>query len=73
MAVLGLRCCSSFSLVVASGGYFLLARHRLLTAVASLVQHELQGTWASVAVAHELSNCGSWAPEHRLNSCGAPA
>jgi len=59
---------------VASGGYFLLAGRRLLIAVASPVgQHKLKGTWASVAVAHALSNCGSWALEHRLNSCGAPA
>ena len=27
------------------------------------------GTWASVAVAHGLSSCGSWAPERRLSSC----
>ena len=26
---------------------------------------------AAVVMAHELSSCGSWAPEHRLNSCGA--
>ena len=35
--VLGLRCCMGFSLVAASGGYSLVAMHRLLIAVASLV------------------------------------
>ena len=31
------------------------------------------GTQASVVVACGLSSCGSWALEHRLSSCGAPA
>ena len=31
------------------------------------------GVRASVVVAHGLSSCGSWAPEHRLSSCGARA
>ena len=26
--------------------------------------------WASVVSVHGLSNCSSWALEHRLNSCG---
>ena len=37
MAVLSAHCCMGFSLVAASGGYSLVAVHRLLTAVASLV------------------------------------
>ena len=42
-----------------------------LTVVASLVAEDrLEGVWASVVVAHGLSNCGSWA-EHRFNCCGA--
>ena len=46
----------------------------LLIAVASLaVDHGLQGALASVATAFGLSSCSSWAPEHRLNSCGARA
>ena len=28
------------------------------------------GTWASIVVAYGLSNCGSWALECRLSSCG---
>ena len=43
----------------------------LLTAVVSLVEHRLWGSWASVAVALGLSSCRSQALEHRLNSCGA--
>ena len=39
---------------------------RLLIAVASLVEHRLQGTRASVV-------CSSWTLEHRLNSGGARA
>ena len=35
--VLGLRCCSGFSLVAVSRGYSLVAMLRLLTAIASLV------------------------------------
>ena len=37
LAVLGLRCCSGFSLVVASGGYSLFVVLRLLIGMASLV------------------------------------
>ena len=44
---------------------------RLLTAVASLVEHGLQGTWVSVVAAHGLSSCSSWAQEHRFRNCGA--
>ena len=39
-AVLGLCCCAGFSLVAGSGGYSLVAMHRLLIA-----------EWASVVVA----------------------
>ena len=41
LAVLGLRCCVGFSLIVGSRGYPLVAAHRLLIAVASLVEHGL--------------------------------
>ena len=55
LAVLGLRWCLSFSLVVASGGYSLVTVPRLLTAVVSLVvEHRLSGAQASVVVAHGL-------------------
>ena len=37
LAVLGLHCCTGFSLVVVSRGYSLVAMHRLLIVVASLV------------------------------------
>ena len=38
LAVQGLRCCMSFSLLAANRGYSLVAAHRLLIAVASLVE-----------------------------------
>ena len=41
LAVLGLCCCGGFSPVAASGGYSLFAKHRLLTAVVSRVEHGL--------------------------------
>ena len=49
MAVLGLHCCTGFSLAVASRGYSLVAMSELLIAVASLVAK------------HRLSSCGTWA------------
>ena len=57
MAALGHDCCAGFSLVAGSGGYSLVAMRRLLIA-----------EWASVVVAQ--GQCGSWAREHRLSSCG---
>ena len=41
LAVLGLHCCTSFSLVASSGGCSLVTMCRLLTAVVSLVEHGL--------------------------------
>ena len=42
---------------------------RLFTAVASLaVEHRLQGTWASIAVARGLSSCLPGAFDRKLNS-----
>ena len=47
------------------------AVHKLLIAVASLVvERGLRGARASVAAAHGLSSCSSWALEHRLDRCG---
>ena len=66
MVLLSLRCCSSFSLAVASGGYSLVAVCRLLFAVASLVAE--QGSWTC-----GLSRGGAQALEHRLRSWGAQA
>ena len=51
--MLDLCCCVWFSLIAGSWGYCLLLVHGLLIAVASLVvEHRLQGAWASVAVVH---------------------
>ena len=61
LAVLGPRCCAGFSLVVASGGFSLVAVP--LIAVASLIsEHRLCRCG--------LKSCGSWALEQRFNSCG---
>ena len=61
MAVLDLCCCVGSSLIAVC---------RLLIAAASLfAEHRLQGTWASVVVAHVLSSSSSQALQHRLNSC----
>ena len=56
----GLRCCSGFSLVIASGAYSLIA-------VASLVaEHRFWDPPASAVGARGLSSCSFWALEHRL-------
>ena len=55
-----------FSLVAASGGYFLVGVHGLLSAVASPdAEHGPWGSWVSIVAA-------PWLLEHRLSSCGAP-
>ena len=60
-----------FSLVGASGGYFLVVMCGLFIVVASPVaEHRLESTWASVAVVCALSSCGCWTLEPRLSSCG---
>ena len=49
LAVLGLRCCSGFSLVAVSRSYSLVAMCQLLIVVASLVvEHGLWGPWVLV-------------------------
>ena len=46
----------------------------LFILLASLVaEHKLQDAPVSVVAAHEPSRCGSWALEHKFNSCGALA
>ena len=72
--MLGVCCCPGLSPAAGSGGYSLAVWLRLLIVVASFVAEcRLSGVQASVAAAHELSSFGSQAPEHRLNSRGAPA
>jgi len=48
------------SLVVESGSSSPVAVHASLIAVASLVEHRLQGVWASVVAASWLCSCGAW-------------
>ena len=53
MAVLGLHCFLGFSLVMSSGGYYLVELQGLLIAMTSLgLEHGLQGTQASVVAVH---------------------
>ena len=59
LAALGFHCCESFSLVVASRGYSLVAVHRFLVAMASLI---LVG--GSRMQAQELLYLGLVAPRH---------
>ena len=55
MTVLGLHCCTGFTLVAASRGYSLVAVCRLLIAVVSPVAEQgLQSSWASVVAARGL-------------------
>ena len=62
-AVLGLCCCSDSSLVDVSRGYY-------LAAVADLSLWWLP-LFQSTGSGHmDLSSCGCWTLEHRLNSCG---
>ena len=74
LAVLGLCCCASFSLVALSQGYTLAVVLRPVFAVVSCVaEQRLQGAWASGVRAHGLSGCSSQTLEHRFKSCGARA
>ena len=63
----GLRFSAGFSLVVASGDYFLGVVHGLLIVVASLIaERGLNSTQASVVVSPGLQSKGSGVVEHRL-------
>ena len=71
LAVLGLLCYMGFSLFSESGGYFLVAVHRLLIVVASCCRAQAPGYVGLVVAARGLISCSSQALEHRLSSCGA--
>ena len=73
LAVIGLHCYTGFSLVTVSGVCSPVVRRPLIVEASPVEEHGLQSTQASVVVIHGLSSCGSWAVEHRLNSCGAEA
>ena len=66
--------------LVACRGYSVVAVHRLLIVVASLVAERGRalgayalGPWAAVVAARGLRSCGSQALERRLCSCGTRA
>ena len=68
--MLGLLCCTGFSLVVKSRGYSLVMVLSFPIVVASLIaEHGLWGSWASVVAEHGLNSCGSRALERKLNRC----
>ena len=63
-----------FSPVAVSGGYSLTDVHGLpIEVVSHVAEHRLYGAQALVVSGSGLSSCGSQAPEHRFNSCGARA
>ena len=71
LTVLGLCCCAGFSLIVASGGYSLVAVLRCLIVVASIVGHVFQGSWAPAVVAPGLQSTDSVGVVHGLSYCTA--
>jgi len=80
LALLGLGCCTSFSLLVVSRDYFLIVVHGLLSVLASLVLHGLWGARSPVVATHGsgiaalgLLSTGSIVVAHRLScfeACG---
>ena len=53
--MLGLHCCKGFSLVAVNGGYSLVATHRLLVVMASLVDKHGLRRAGSLVVVHRFS------------------
>ena len=68
--MLGLRCCTGFSLAAASGGCSSCGAQASHCSGFSFCGAQVLGTWASVVAAHVLSSCG-FLLEHRLSSCGS--
>ena len=58
MLVLGRE---GFFLVAATGSYSQAAACRLIVVASLAAGHGLEGAWASVVAAHELSSCGAGA------------
>ena len=69
MAVLGLCCCTGFSLIVLRGVYSLVVQASLRSGF-SCCRAWASGVRASIVAAHGLGSCDSQALEHRLSSCG---
>ena len=63
LAVLGLHCCVGFSLVVVNGLILFVMGYGLLIAMACLLVERMccLGSWGSWALEHRLNSCGSWA------------
>ena len=71
LIALGPCCYAGFSLAAASGGLLFTVMRRLLTVVASLVEHWALRLTGSVVAAHGPSTCGSRALERSLGSCSS--
>ena len=64
--MLGLPCCTGFSLVAERGDYFLVVMCMLLIVVASFVAKlrpriPALSSWGSQALKYTLNCCGAWA------------
>ena len=70
-AVLGLCCCSGFSLVVVNGGYFSCGAWVSCCSGFFHCGARALGCVGSSSYGNGLSHCRSQALQHRLNSCGA--
>ena len=69
--MLGLKCCTVFSLISVSRGHALVGVRWILITVPPLEEHRLQGAWAPVVAVHRLScyeACRIF-PEQRLTLC----
>ena len=63
LALLGLHCCTGFSLLVESEGISRVVVCRRITLVAFIAECGFSGSWASV-VLEGTCTCGSWTLEH---------
>ena len=71
LAALGLCCFArAFSGCREWGLPFVVVLRLFIEVVSLVAEHGLQGMWVSVAEAHRLISCGSWALEHGLSHCG---
>ena len=73
LASLGLRCCVGAFSSCGGGATLRCSVQSSHCSGFSCCGARALGTRASVVVAYRLSSCASWAPEHRLSSCGTRA
>ena len=74
LAVLGLCCCTGFSLVAESWGYSSCREHASHWGGLPVAEHtRALGCAGFSSCSTGISSCSSWAPEQRLSSCHAQA